>query len=346
MGLNQIQPNRRFWDILKGIGICCVVYGHSCAWGHNFVYAYHLPLFFFISGFMYNEKKYGDKPLVNVTNKIKSTWLKYVIIYWVILLLHNKLTSIGMMPEGTDYYSLEELIRALGYAVLGTANELMGGTLWFVPALCMASFFLGFLVYISRLIENKTHSAVCKFAAQAIMVMCAAVIGQYMITVLLPANIQVSLTVMPFLWGGYLIRNYGADLENKQSLIATAVFVSVIYYVSAHHGLDLIMGEVYIGMYGVAFMGIYVCMTLAHYMLRMRRIGNFLEMCGKSSFWIMAFHFPLIKIIDYIWAVHLKDLSLYQTLPHAFDYLFPIYMIVGIGVPLIINSFVVKLKNV
>ena len=71
MVLDQIKPNRKFWDVLNGIGICCVVYGHSCVTGHNFIYAFHMPLFFFITGFMYDEKKY-DQAL-----KIYSDMLLY-----------------------------------------------------------------------------------------------------------------------------------------------------------------------------------------------------------------------------------------------------------------------------
>lgn len=345
MVLDQIKPNRKFWDVLKGIGICCVVYGHSCVTGHNFIYAFHLPLFFFIAGFMYDEKKYGDQPLLNVINKLKSNWLKYVVIYWIILLCHNKLTSMGMMPDGTAYYSLEDLIKALGYAILGTANELMGGTLWFIPALCMASFFLGYIVYISRIIEKKTKNSLYKFIIQIVGIFCTTVVGQYLISVLLPANIQVSLTVMPFLWVGYLLRNYGAKFRKDFSIIVAFVFLFTIYYISAQHGLDLIMGQVYFGMYVTAFMGIYVCMTVTKFLLSIEGMSHFLELCGKSSFWIMAFHFPLIKIIDYIWANHLGNMEAYKILPHAFDAMWPVYIVVGIAGPLLVDLLFMSIKK-
>ena len=158
---NPIMPDRRYWNILKGIGILCVVLGHACSWAHNFVYEFHIPLFFFISGFMYSEKKYGDDPYLNVINRFKSSWIKYVIIYWIIMLLHNSLIRWGFMPIGTEYFNLRTLAEACAFVVLGTANELMGGTLWFVPALCMASVFLGFLVTISRKILSQICFSVC-----------------------------------------------------------------------------------------------------------------------------------------------------------------------------------------
>lgn len=34
-------------DIAKGIGIILVVAGHSMEWPKNFIYLFHMPLFFF-----------------------------------------------------------------------------------------------------------------------------------------------------------------------------------------------------------------------------------------------------------------------------------------------------------
>ena len=53
---------RDYWNILKGIGALCVVVGHCVMPVQNFVYLFHVPLFFFISGYMYHEQKYGDAP--------------------------------------------------------------------------------------------------------------------------------------------------------------------------------------------------------------------------------------------------------------------------------------------
>ena len=50
-----------FLDIAKGIGIILVVFGHtfnSAGMVSNYILAFHMPLFFFLSGFLYNEEKY------------------------------------------------------------------------------------------------------------------------------------------------------------------------------------------------------------------------------------------------------------------------------------------------
>ena len=55
----------------------------------------------------------------------------------------------------------------------------------------------------------------------------------------------------------------------------------------------------------------------------------------------------IIKIIDRIWAAHIGDPDrvLYLTLPHSFDYMWPVYLLLGIGVPLLGYQLVQKIKN-
>ena len=58
--MNNKAYNRvEFVDIAKGIGIILVVYGHSSLSFHTanvWLHAFHMPLFFFITGMYYNEK--------------------------------------------------------------------------------------------------------------------------------------------------------------------------------------------------------------------------------------------------------------------------------------------------
>lgn len=45
-------------DILKGIGILCVLLGHITSSGrlHNLIYTFHMPLFFMASGYFYRPQ--------------------------------------------------------------------------------------------------------------------------------------------------------------------------------------------------------------------------------------------------------------------------------------------------
>lgn len=45
-----------YWECVKGIAILAIVVGHGYELLHDFVYAWHLSVFFFVSGWFYNEK--------------------------------------------------------------------------------------------------------------------------------------------------------------------------------------------------------------------------------------------------------------------------------------------------
>lgn len=49
------ETTRIGWiDTAKGIGILCVVAGHTVSAGHTYIFWFHMPLFFFLSGYLYN----------------------------------------------------------------------------------------------------------------------------------------------------------------------------------------------------------------------------------------------------------------------------------------------------
>lgn len=336
----MIKPDRQYWNIMKGIGIISVVMGHACFWAHDFVYLYHLPLFYFVSGFLYNEQKYGEDPCQNLVNRIRSSGVKYICIYGIIMLLHNRLTVWGLMPENTPFYDPQTMVSNLVLVLFGTANELMGGTLWFVPTLIASSATLGFIVSLSRKIERITGKRTLKFLFQMAVIVILTCVGWIVRGVLMPANMQVALAVMPFQWAGYVLRNYGRRPDNftmktGPCIAMLAITVAVLILVSRRTTLDLIFGSFYHGMYIVAFAGILMCMLLSVLVQKWAAGTRIFALFGRYSFWIMAFHFPLIKLLDKAVAVKIGDPDgrLYIGLPHAFDALWPVYLLLGIGIP-------------
>ena len=87
----EVEEDKTYWNVVKGVGIVLVVAGHACSGNvlAKCIYLFHLPLFFFVSGYLYNEGKYGDDPFANIAARIKSSWIKYILVFWGLILLHN-----------------------------------------------------------------------------------------------------------------------------------------------------------------------------------------------------------------------------------------------------------------
>lgn len=142
--------------IAKGLGIIFVVIGHCCATtyqgGNNewqtiingYIYAFHMPLFFFLSGYFF-KMGYVDNKAVFVKKKIDGLWKPYVKWALLFILLHDALLYIGMygawQGEVPEYYSLLKIIKgALAALVLSGGDQLIGG-FWFIPVLFFAAIY-------------------------------------------------------------------------------------------------------------------------------------------------------------------------------------------------------------
>lgn len=338
--MKTISVDKEYWNIVKGIGIVLVVVGHVCWDLTHYIYLFHLPLFFFVSGFLYNEKKYGDDPYMHIGNRLKSSWSKYVVLYTGLILLHNVMFSHNMLEDGAYWYSKKDILVKISEATLGMGKELMGGTLWFIPVLVISTCILGFIVTFSRRIYDICHKTWLKILFQIVCVLGFTVVG-YVLEVKyidLPAHMQISWVVMPFLWLGYIIRNYNFDFMKYLNLFVSIGCFVVLYVASKHYWLDLVFQSVYPYMHIVAFLGIYMSLYLAKVIQKIKVVNRVFDTFGKASFWIMFVHFPLFKVFDWFYTVKFNnsDFEAYKVIPIAYQHLVPLYLIMGLGLTTVV----------
>ena len=66
------------FDIAKGIGIILVVLGHCAFSFTNFVYMFHVSLFFIISGYFFSEKYSENRKLIKEFIYIISQIFRFI----------------------------------------------------------------------------------------------------------------------------------------------------------------------------------------------------------------------------------------------------------------------------
>lgn len=83
---NEINKTRIEWiDIAKGIGIFLMVIGHTSIpkIGSHWIYSFHMPLFFFLSGYLFNPNKYSIKELfIRKTKTMIIPYFFFVLLNW------------------------------------------------------------------------------------------------------------------------------------------------------------------------------------------------------------------------------------------------------------------------
>lgn len=122
----MMKTSRLSWlDIMKGIGIILVVVGHisSNKIIFNWLYSFHMPLFFFAAGWVYKKKQF----LIDIKRRIQTIVIPYfsfglvVLIYWQLI-------------ERKFRYSNMSFTKALLGLLSGEYNYLdFNVHLWFLP---------------------------------------------------------------------------------------------------------------------------------------------------------------------------------------------------------------------
>ena len=133
-------------DILKGIAIILMVLGHSGMPEGiiEFIYLFHMAVFFIASGYCYKEKYSEDGQAIKsfFGRRIKKIYVPYVIWMIILVLMHNLFVTLHIYTDlvsftegklGNSYgtisrYSVTELITE----ILKALFVLGGGTaVWY-----------------------------------------------------------------------------------------------------------------------------------------------------------------------------------------------------------------------
>ena len=151
---NNIQFDNSV-SFAKGVGIMLMVLGHTffSAFGYTFIYMFHMPLFFFISGYCFRESHLRD--FRNYAKKrISRIYVPFVKWGLIFLLLHNIFfhlniynDTFGFEGEVSQLYGVSDYLKKafLIFFCLSGNEQLLGGY-WFLHTMFFASFiFYGLL---------------------------------------------------------------------------------------------------------------------------------------------------------------------------------------------------------
>ena len=193
-------------DNIKTIGILSVILGHINSPLNLFIFSWHMPLFFFLSGFFIDTKKSINDFVVNNFNRLM---IPYFIFSTLALIIEPiKRTLLGR----EDIDVLSELIGIFFFMDYPHLVNTYGFVLWFLPAL----FFGRLIVYI---IINKINSIMVQLSIISILFYISFSLD-------LIFGIDNALNSVLFIYLGYL---YYSKLQNEKGLyILIFVFFGII----------------------------------------------------------------------------------------------------------------------
>ncbi len=281
----QNKLNNIDWvDILKGIGIILVVIGHVYSgFISKFIFLFHMPLFFFISGFLFKKNKNQTSYF---KDKVKQLLVPYSI-YLVILYL-----TFTEFPNNQN-----ELIKYIVKPIFGgraLVNET--GVFWFITCLFFTQQIACYLI--KTFSEKKINIVI--IISLVIAYLDSYFFSQYMI----PLAFDVVFASLPFFYVGYIIRQKKYFPPLFLLIIVSIVSVFLLF---AFEDFRVNMKYVNYGMPIISLLGglsiIFLIMLFAKKISYYKTASNYIKLLGKSSLTIMFVH-QAIQITVYNYLTH------------------------------------------
>lgn len=324
-----MQKRVEWVDIAKGIGIILVIIGHCVMLGghvHNWIFSFHMPLFFILSGLFLVKEELGGF----IQKKIKTLLIPYITFF-----------AIGLffticIPSWFEKLTLKGVIKDIYF---GDPNNVNVSSIWFLVCLFFTMLFLQLILRFQMIVRLIiiTFAFVCGlFFAKYAAHIPFALQGR------LPLNLDVTFISLVFLSIGYFGKNTlfnMAEWIHKQTkkmnflysifLFGVSVLLSILNHRVNLHGLLFNNPVLYLleSIVGSIFV-IYVSCFIS-------KVGLFkrsLKWIGTQSLKILGVQAICIRLyITLVNFVEKKQYSLYFLPPmHAFfSLIFVLAMSVG-----------------
>lgn len=285
-------------DVAKALGMLTIMWGHIAVnKSVTFVYAFHIPLFFFLSGMVFVQDKYPDFKSF-LKRRIQTLIVPYVIysfVTWAIWALFSYATHAKV-----DSYWMPLLET---FIAQGSEGYLVHNVpLWFVSCLFVVE-----LAYywISRF-PDVWNVIVCLLLAilSYVLINCCT----FFDFTTLPWSIEVAMAAIIFYASGHLfIKNVGhqrfEQFINKKrwfSFLLVLVLFVVVYFGGLYNG-KVSMGHANIHnpfvFYPIGFIGVFafiiMCSLIAQSIVNDHKWMQGVKWFGQNSFIAMVIHNPI-----------------------------------------------------
>ena len=272
-----MNEGRLDWDdVAKGLGILAVVAGHIFGgFSSAVIYIFHIPFFFFISGYLYRRGTGGGR------SYLSDKALHLLVPYGSFLVLLYGPPAAAEI--GTNGLSAAVVVPA----VMG-GRFLVGwvGIFWFVTCLFA--------------VQQSMNALLSRCPLRTVawtMLLCLAVgyvNSEFFPSFWLPWNLNVVFAACPFFFAGHLARTIDIDRFLPLYLLGAVLAVLLLAagydntydMKSASYGIPVVTF-----LSAISLIGVLLC--LARRLSTLPALSRVLSTCGEASMLIMFLHQPL-----------------------------------------------------
>ena len=327
-------------NVAKGIAIASMVVGHVISndtFLCIFIYKWHMPLFFFFSGYFFNVNKYSAKDFV--IRKLKTIYFPFIFWSLLVLGLHNFLVRLNINPSPIfDIHGYKVLVYRIVFEL--RQYEPLLGTFWFLSQLLMVNL-LAYVLFIG--LKGKTRHIYYELAMLVVCSIASLILCKYHCVLYYNVSYITFLALACFICGK-LLRNI--RLSNSYVLILAVLVVS-----SSKWNFQEMIAIDYtqiIPYYITAVGGIIIIYNLSLFIAKSVLIGKVFSYLGKKSLSIMILHFAGFKLVSFlvikVWGLPIDNMAEHPVI-HGLSFPWQmLYIMIGIGMPLMLEVIYNRIK--
>lgn len=305
-------------DVAKGVGIILVVICHlKLSFMTTYIYWFHMPLFFIISGYLFKKPDKKDDLLLVLFSKTCRYLIPYFSFYFLILIVLRLDTHLRPLITSED---VKLLLRG-GVNLVGAF-----GPFWFITVLYFTQIIF---LLITRCLNTKVVTV--------LLILCYILshLPVFKVAVIWDANVTLySLTFFGF---GYMLHMQPLEKEIKKiamviSVITVIISVGLQALGVIHYSLDMKSAT-----YNNVVLDVVIPIAFSLVILGVSKliseslIGKCLAEIGKYTLPIMYLHIPISYLM-------LNHFDLQNTVV--------IRVLAGIIIPILLSKFIFEKFNI
>lgn len=321
-------------SVLKGYGILLVVIGHavvSSVQGYslrNFIYLFHLAIFYYASGYLFKDK-YSSEPIYYLKRRLKSLYIPYVLYGSIFILLHNLCCKIGLYPI-IKVYKNGELLQHIFSLIKFNYFEALTGVFWFFKSIFIVCIAFELVAYFSNMIKSYRSMAL---SVGGLTLSLIGIVGCYL-------DFQcnrtlANLALLPVFMGGYYINHSKLSISNKWINVLLPIGCLLVLLYNSNYSVSINaqdMGNNPFIFYLCAVCGI--CLTWYVVDWTPEKIRDIVGYIGNNSFSIFIWHFLFFRLASYIIIItnglDRKLLASHPVIPENNPLWLMTYIIIGV----------------
>lgn len=327
-------------SIAKAIGIILMVVGHAISqnFAYRFIYIFHMPLFFFCSGYFYRVPTSLDGVRQFAVKRFRGLYWPFVKWGVLFLLFHNLFCTWKIYdPRTIDRYSLlDHLNRLKSLIFTMTGQDQLIDPFWFLKQLLLSSLLICIATFLLQKIKYKDIVLCFFFILMAIV----SKFFKWGLPILWDLSIIFLSTTFVFM--GYLYRMVEKETvySNRNLILSSIIVLLVVWRYNDYLDMLWYNSKNLLLLLFAAFVGIFMVLCISKKIERWP-VKKLFYYIGNHTMIILVLHLLVFKIGNlikiYIYGFSLDRLADYKIIPEHNELFWMIYVLLGCLVPLFVD---------